>query len=152
MYGQSQAQAPSDCNNAETGKLNEDKYLEDQVPELTKAFMQSLKTYNPFEELRPGSKKEDIKDLPTLLRHADFKKWAMSIKHSQPVFFHLMQIYLGTVEASSFVETIFSTAGKVWSVARVRLAATTFECQTILKKGRALVKKYMKVRKKARSF
>ena len=41
-----------------------------------------------------------------------------------------------------------------WSVARVRLAATTFECQTILKKGRALVKKYMKdkVRKQARSF
>ena len=60
------------------------------------------------------------------------------------VLFHLMQVYLGTVETSSFVETMFSTAGRVWNEAHTNLGATLFECETILKKGKVLVRRYVK--------
>ena len=76
------------------------------------------------------------------MRHTDVKEWARTIKFDQPVFYHLMQMYLGTVEASSFVETLFSTAGRVWDDSNVRLKASTFECITVLRKGRALAEQY----------
>ena len=60
------------------------------------------------------------------------------------VLFHLMQVYLGTVETSSFVETMFSTARQVWNEAHTNLGATPFECETILKKGKVLVRRYVK--------
>ena len=43
------------------------------------------------------------------------------------VLFHLMQVYLGTVETSSFVETMFSTAGQAWNEAHTNLGATPFD-------------------------
>ena len=59
------------------------------------------------------------------------------------VLVHLMQVYLGTVETSSFVETMFSTARQVWNEAHTNLGATPFECETILKKGKVLVRRYV---------
>ena len=36
------------------------------------------------------------------------------------ILFHIMQIYLGTVESNSFVERMFFTAGLVWSENKTR--------------------------------
>ena len=112
------------------------------------------------ENLLPGSSYEDVvqKDahgkicgtLLDVMRHTDIKSWAMKIKHEHEVLFHVMQIYLGTVVSSSYVETMFSTAGRVWPPTKANLSESNFECQTILKKGRVLVEKYMKAMKERR--
>ena len=126
-------------------KLKED--INRQVPALIESFRSSvLTTFNPVTCLAKGSTREDLKSgripFTELMRHTDVKEWAKTIKFDQPVFYHLMQMYLGTVEASSFVETLFSTAGRVWDDSNVRLNACTFECITVLRKGRALVEQY----------
>ena len=124
-------------------KLRED--INRQVPALIDAFRLSVRnTFNPITCLAKGSSHEDLfaKSFTALMRHTDIKVWARTIKLDQPVFYHLMQMYLGTVEASSFVETLFSTAGRVWDDSNVRLNASTFECITVLRKGRALAEQY----------
>ena len=75
--------------------------------------------FNASNYLRDGSTYEDIikkdQSLSQFYSHIDIKKWAMEVKNrgheDNDVLFHLMQVYLGTVETSSFVETMFSTAG-----------------------------------------
>ena len=107
---------------------------------------------NASKYLRDGSTYEDIikkdQSLSQFYSHIDIKKWAMEVKNrgheDNDVLFHLMQVYLGTVETSSFVETMFSTAGRVWNEAHTNLGATPFECETILKKGKVLVRRYVK--------
>ena len=108
--------------------------------------------FNASKYLRDGSAFEKIikkdQSLSELYSHIDIRKWAMEVKNAghedNDVLFHLMQVYLGTVETSSFVETMFSTAGQVWNEAHTNLGATPFECETILKKGKVLVKRYLK--------
>ena len=95
--------------------MTQDEYISKKIPELIDDFRKSCRTFKAARELGQWEHGLRFKGpLPaSLLRHTSIKKWAMKIKPDQPVFFHLMQTYLGTVEASSFVETLFSTAGNL---------------------------------------
>ena len=122
----------------------QDEYISKKIPGLIDDFRKSCRTFRPLENLASGSTGSDLRDryLASLLRHTSIKKWAMKIKPDQPVFFHLMQTYLGTVEASSFVETLFSTAGNTWERKNIHLNPCSFESATILQKARKLTEMY----------
>ena len=102
------------------------------------------RVFNASKYLRDGSAFENIikkdQSLSELYSHIDIRKWAMEVKNAghedNDVLVHLMQVYLGTVETSSFVETMFSTAGQVWNEAHTNLGATPLSARLFLKRAR----------------
>ena len=96
-------------------------YVNERVLRILQKMEEMNRIFNASKYLRDGSAFENIikkdQSLSELYSHIDIRKWAMEVKNAghedNDVLFHLMQVYLGTVETSSFVETMFSTAGQV---------------------------------------
>ena len=91
-----------------------EEYIGSKVPQLFDLFTNALKQYKHKEHLREKSKLEDVITVGDLCLHCHIKQFVMNeIRPQHPMLFRIMQIYLGTVESSSFVERMFSTAGLV---------------------------------------
>ena len=120
-----------------------EEYIGSKVPQLFDLFTNALKQYNHHLHLREESKIEDLITVGALCRHCHIKQFVMNeIKPKLPMLFRIMQIYLGTVESSSFVERMFSSAGLVWSENKTRKSVNMVECQTVLRMAGPLLQRY----------
>jgi len=120
-----------------------EEHIGSKVPQLFDLFTNALKQYKHKEHLREKSKLEDVITVGDLCLHCHIKQFVMNeIRPQHPMLFRIMQIYLGTVESSSFVERMFSTAGLVWSENKTRKSVNMVECQTLLRMAGPLLQRY----------
>ena len=75
-----------------------------------------------------------------LIRATDITPWVQELESEQPIAHRVCLLHLGTVEASSFQETCFSTAQRVWNKKTVRMHPDNVEKRVLLRHNKDWVK------------